>query len=377
MIGVNTVIFLLFVATTLAFFAKKRKRVKREGVFLLYRTKRFVSLFDFLAKKSPFLWRLIATLSIFLSLLLSIEISELIITTVLVLRENVGVQLILPSPFPAIESKPFLFLIPCWMWLVALVLIIFPHEAMHGIVARCEKIKLKTTGLALLLIFPGAFVEPDENSFKRARLVSRLRVLAVGSAANYIVGFLLLHYLLPPLWSATYCDYLVVTKVFREDIKFLEGARIYAIDNASAKPEIDTLYALLPASPAVAIGLDDTAIGVFSASGKIDRSKNYTVLYTDRGVFNVTLREDGKIGIQVKAVYKSYALKLLLSLLILTAVLSIAVALVNMLPIYPLDGGQMLFNVLSEILGEEKARRATEFFSALFIFLIVYSALPR
>ncbi len=76
---------------------------------------------------------------------------------------------------------------PLGYGLIALVTVIVVHEFAHGILARAEGIRIKSIGVLLLAIIPGAFVEPDEEEVKKANRLSKLRIYAAGSIFN--IGF--------------------------------------------------------------------------------------------------------------------------------------------------------------------------------------------
>ncbi len=65
------------------------------------------------------------------------------------------------------------------------------HEMAHAYVARAEGFRVKDAGLAVVLFFLAAFVEPEEEELRRARLLSRMKVYSAGVAAN-IATFLVL-----------------------------------------------------------------------------------------------------------------------------------------------------------------------------------------
>jgi len=90
---------------------------------------------------------------------------------------SAGVQLVIPG-----------VTIPLWYGLIGLIVVMVVHELSHGVVARAEKLRLKSVGLVLFAVIPGAFVEPDEDELKKAPLLSRLRVYAAGSMANIVVA---------------------------------------------------------------------------------------------------------------------------------------------------------------------------------------------
>jgi len=118
------------------------------------------------------------------------------------LRFQSAVRLVLPKVFPGEVSagvEKVVFFVPLWYWVIGLFVILIPHELFHGFLFAVEKIKIKSTGLILFLIFPGGFVEPDEKQFKNSRPITRIRVASVGSVANICVGIFLI--LLVLLWN--------------------------------------------------------------------------------------------------------------------------------------------------------------------------------
>jgi membrane-associated protease RseP (regulator of RpoE activity) len=75
--------------------------------------------------------------------------------------------------------------------LIALPVILVSHEMMHGLVARAERLRIKSGGVGVALLFILGFVEPDEEGFKAARPRVKARILAAGSGANILVLLLL------------------------------------------------------------------------------------------------------------------------------------------------------------------------------------------
>jgi len=70
------------------------------------------------------------------------------------------------------------------------------HEVAHGIVARLEKIKVKSGGFAIIIALIAGFIEPDEEEFNRARRISKIRVIAAGSTSNMLFSFIIVGLLL-------------------------------------------------------------------------------------------------------------------------------------------------------------------------------------
>lgn len=62
------------------------------------------------------------------------------------------------------------------------------HEILHAVVALKEGIHVKSWGFGILFLFPIAFVELDEESYRRASLLSKLTVLSAGVLANAVIA---------------------------------------------------------------------------------------------------------------------------------------------------------------------------------------------
>ncbi len=76
-------------------------------------------------------------------------------------------------------------------FLLAAPIVLVIHEVAHGIVARLEKIKVKSGGFAIIIAIIAGFVEPDEEEFSKAKRVSKVRVIAAGSMSNVLFSFII------------------------------------------------------------------------------------------------------------------------------------------------------------------------------------------
>jgi membrane-associated protease RseP (regulator of RpoE activity) len=81
-------------------------------------------------------------------------------------------------------------LIPITYGLVALIVGVVLHELMHGIIARSQRIGVKSIGVLWCVIPVGAFVEQDEEEMQKAPLRQRDRVAAAGVLANFALAVL-------------------------------------------------------------------------------------------------------------------------------------------------------------------------------------------
>ncbi|MGD0249951.1 MAG: site-2 protease family protein, partial [Thermoplasmata archaeon] len=76
-------------------------------------------------------------------------------------------------------------LIPLGYGIVALVIGIVLHELMHGVLARSQKIGVKSLGILWFVVPVGAFVEQDDKEMLAAPRRHRDRVAAAGVLANF------------------------------------------------------------------------------------------------------------------------------------------------------------------------------------------------
>ena len=74
------------------------------------------------------------------------------------------------------------------------------HEGGHGLMCRVEEIDIESLGLAFLAFIPvGAFVEPDEDSRRRASRGGQTRMFAAGVTNNFAVTVLAFALLFGPV----------------------------------------------------------------------------------------------------------------------------------------------------------------------------------
>ncbi|MCX6821843.1 MAG: site-2 protease family protein, partial [Candidatus Aenigmarchaeota archaeon] len=104
-----------------------------------------------------------------------------------------GIKLVFPS-VSGVKMPGFVLGVPFWYWILGIFVVLFAHEPMHALLARAENVKIKSFGLLLFFILPGAFVDPDEKQIKKLSTLKKLRIYAAGSFGNLIAAgvFLLL-----------------------------------------------------------------------------------------------------------------------------------------------------------------------------------------
>jgi membrane-associated protease RseP (regulator of RpoE activity) len=93
-----------------------------------------------------------------------------------------------PSPATALGLPGINPIIPLGYGIVALVVGIVLHELSHGVVARSQRIGVKSLGILWCVIPVGAFVEQDEAEMQAASRRRRDRVAAAGVLANFVLA---------------------------------------------------------------------------------------------------------------------------------------------------------------------------------------------
>lgn len=188
------IIFVIFVVLITAGIYLKRDKVEREGIIFLLRTKKLRDKIKKNALKYRKFWNIYFSVGVVVSIFFMffgiwyiLKIDTLIFFRTL----NAGFGLFLPSPTSSFSVYPGMILVPIWYWLIAIIVLMAPHEFSHALAFAINKIKIKSLGLILFLFIPGAFAEPDEKQLEKASKWSRLQVFCAGSFSNIITAVVL------------------------------------------------------------------------------------------------------------------------------------------------------------------------------------------
>lgn len=164
----------------LAILFRKQLKIEIEGPVLMRKTTRLRGFIDRVAQRHPRFWRGFMTVGIPISLVFMVFTVYAIFASVSTLLSAPSIQLILPG----VNLPGQTISVPLLEGLVGLVTVIVIHEFGHGILARVEGVRIKSIGLLLLAILPGAFVEPDEEDVEKSKKSSKLRIYTAGSIFN-------------------------------------------------------------------------------------------------------------------------------------------------------------------------------------------------
>ena len=341
---------------------------------IMWRTKRLRGFIDNIANSIPRFWKWYYNIGIIVSFLAMIFISYTLIASLQTITTTPSVSIILPG----VEMPGSTIYVPFVYGFLALITVLVVHEFSHGVASRLDKLSIKSIGLLLVAIIPGAFVEPDEDDLLESSRLTRLRVYCAGSVANMslaaiaiICTLLISSFVVPAVF---YDDGIEISRVVTDspcDGILKEGMVIRSINNESCNSAVE-----------------------YSSIISSFKPNETVVVTTDSGQYNVKLGSNpnnasvGYMGVQAAYHYKVndyYAgifgdkiptvIFMFLEFLKWVFILNLGIGLFNLLPIKPLDGGHMLEILLSYRLPEEIYRpivKATSYIMVLIIFISLF-----
>jgi membrane-associated protease RseP (regulator of RpoE activity) len=215
--------------------------------------------------------------------------------------------------------------VPAGYGILSLILLLVVHEFAHGILARVQGLELKSTGLLTAGALPiGAFVEPDEEKFTKSESIAKMRVLSMGSFANLVLA----------IGSALLFSLLLLPT----------GNWVVADSNVSGISDGTILF-----------GVDELNLSAMDDLNLSSIKNRSTVnLTTSAGVFVLKPAELSGLKVRYKQDYRYDASIMGASLggMLSTSLFwifffNLNIALVNLLPIVPFDGGKMVIELLT------------------------------
>ena len=300
--------------------------------YFVYKSRRLAKAIDAISGRRSTLWRALCNISIVLGAGLMVYAVYIFVNNLLTFASPQGMVTPTFLIIPGITIK--LYWLPYFV--VAGMIIVVTHEVAHGIAARLEKVPIVSAGFALALVFPGAFVEPDEKKFEEAPVVSKLRIVAVGSATNLVTGilaFLLLSALFTPAGIVI--------------LETMEGGPL----ERAGLGRWDTISAI-------------NGMLILNGSVLEDYMANVTVGYslileTNKGDISITTvnGSEGQAIIGLSYFWSYFGCKPLgpvLSVQLYTTLswmllLALSIAIFNMLPLYPFDGDKFFYYALGKV----------------------------
>jgi len=311
---------------------------------MMWRTKRLLGFIDRTAQRARRFWRIYADVGIVLGFIGMGYVFYALFKTALKALQTSGKQASVQLVIPGLT-------IPLWYGIIGLIVVMVVHELSHGVTARADGLPLKSVGLVLFFIIPGAFVEPDEEELKRAPLRTRLRVYGAGSLANIltaVVALLIMNFLLAPLLQPAG---VAVAGVMENTPAFgvLEkGDVIVGVNGVNIKTLDDFEKVMKTLKPGQVVSITVLRNGERkSLSLKLGERRGHP----DEPFIGIYIGQHyvskiGHDGLVFPTFFTFYWIYFL----------NIGIGLMNLFPLVPLDGGRMLDDVLKEYLPEGVAK---------------------
>jgi len=287
-----------------------------------------------------------------------------------------SLKLVLPS-VSGVKLPGFILGVPFWYWIIAVFLVVSIHEPMHALMARIEKVRIKSFGLILLIILPGAFVDPDEKQLKKLSIVKKLRVYAAGSFGNLLLAgvvFLLLigyNFALSKLLTPVGIAFEKTIPNSGAALANMTG-RITAINSVEVRDFDDLGKAMSTVKPNDIIVVNTTTRQyVIRTVADPDNStrpligiENSYVVFAYSGF----LSKFGTVSNTVLSIIMWIS-----GLFSWVFLLSLGVGIFNLFPLKPLDGGLILEEVSNHFFKRKKSKIITRVVSTLVLILILFN----
>jgi membrane-associated protease RseP (regulator of RpoE activity) len=266
--------------------------------------------------------------------------------------------LIIPLPGITISWEVFPYI------LIAIAVLLIPHEVAHGIASVIDKVPIKSSGVFLAVFLPGGFVEIDEEDLAKRKAKTKLRVFAAGSSTNVVTWFLVF-IALAALFQPAPSGVLVtgLTSGGAAENVLPQWSVITRINNSTIAQTQDLSQALIKTSPGniVTVGLDN--------------GKSYSIVpnpavnNASRSVLGVSVADYHPMRGGLLPI--SAAFRVLLALNWMSLIL-LGVALVNMLPLFPFDGDRY-FDAVLRVIGVKNTKAARIIASSISLTLLASS----
>ncbi|AAY79495.1 site-2 protease family protein [Sulfolobus acidocaldarius] len=262
---------------------------------------------------------------------------------------TVSLQPIIPGITVGLDQLPYI--------LLAIGISVTLHELAHAISATSNGIKVRSGGLLLLIFFPGAFVEPDEEEFKSASSISRLKIISAGIAVN-----------------------LILAAIFFPLANFLPANLSQGLLIVGEKQYFPAYNASIPVN-SIILKVDGNAVKVpQQLSYYLDQGRTHilTLLYPNGSINSITINttQTHQIGVYI-TYYFPQGLLGLLQFITWMFTVNFSLALLNGAPLIITDGGKVFTEITRKLgLGDRESYLIQSVFTVILIGAILFSFNP-
>jgi len=367
------IIGILVILALIILILKDKKNIKREGIVFIRRSKFFVKNIEKFGTKHEKILNIFGNISVVIGFLISLFSLYFLITLLFIKVKAPAIQIILPSLPGICESNIFLCLNPIY-WIVIILIVAFSHEIMHALLSEANKVKIKSVGYAIFIFLPAFFVEPNEKEFEKRKTIQKLRILSVGSIGNLLIALFtilflfLLYFILFPFFSF----YGLEVEVIPNSSAYFANLTGIILKIEGKEATIKNLREILSKKEENESILIETTEGIY----KFNLTNRIIGIRIKREIYNSTISFLSPLFNYSKNFYYCFALRepaycsfIFNSFAFLLILISIGVAIFNLLPLKPLDGGKM-WEELLKLVFPKKYREISNTLS-IFVFIII------
>lgn len=368
----DTVFAIIFYSLLGVYLYKNRDKVQREAkIILLVRMKKGVKFIEKWGRKLSGLWKALGTVGVI------VGVGGMLVITWLFIQNSITMfsapSQASPTYFviPGVKIPGSPIFIPFVAGILSIIILAVTHEFAHGLVAAAERIKIKSVGWGLFLLFPLAFVEMEEDEMKTASRMSKLRIFSAGSFANItaaiIFGLIL---------------YMGVMPAFTPLITF-DGIELAQVDAGSPAEEAGLKQGM------IITGINGQEVNNLSQATSIMNEVEpgeVISVQANQSVFNVTTEKDPTNSSRAvmdvffsqhwsfkEENFKTRALSYVQTFFFWLTNLNFMVGIMNLLPIIILDGGKVLAEVFGYALPRKQALKAVSAVSNVLVVLLLFN----
>lgn len=339
--------FVIFWGLILAF----RKRLEPKGfiiypLFLMWKRSTRSLWFPRLASSKPFkIYEKIAMILGILAMIGGITMIYYVIFGLIFHPQSTTVRLepIIPGVTISLSCLPYI--------LLALGISVTLHELSHAVSATSNKINVKSGGFILLGIFPGAFVEPEDEEFMASSLPAKIKILAAGIAVN-----------------------LILAGIFFPLAIFLPGYFSQGLLIEGVIPHSSAYNASIQAGDVI-LSVNGIRTNTFnSLTTALNQSTNYTIVLKAPNGSTIVKHAEAKnhfLGVYV-TYYFPPSVRPFLLFVTWMFIINFSLALFNAVPLIITDGGKIFTELLKKI-SSQNGEKMSMAIQAFLLMSLVYA----
>lgn len=375
--NIDLITLLIFYSVLFLLFLKYKKKFVIQGVIVLYKTKIGLQSMERLSKLNPKLLRFISATGVIVGFL------GMLFGFVFLVKETLRFLVVPQAVTPLIPLLPGITIpgIPTlsfWHWIIALFIGATVHEFSHGILARFYNVPIKSSGFAFLGPIISAFVEPDDTAMKEKKPMKQIGIYAAGPFANIAFGalfFLAFNFITAPLFIESFAPAgITVNSVVEGYPAHQENITVpFTLLELNGK-NTTTALQFINATEGIKPG-DTVTLKTAEKTYELvaaEHPENSSIGYLGFAGLKQELTPAGMAEGKPRLLAILSWVNLLMMWLF---VINIGVAIFNLLPFIPADGGKMLLLAMTSIFPK-RGRQVWMLINVAVISLIVINLLP-